>query len=43
MFQLQDALIMFPGLLIPLLDRCNVEPDPKVATHAFFGHNAQTQ
>ena len=43
LFQLQEALIMFPGLLIPLLDKCNVVPDPKVEKHGFFGHKAQTQ
>lgn len=38
---LQRALIMFPGVLMPLLDKCNVQPDPVVAAHAFFGPAAQ--
>lgn len=33
---LQDALIMFPGFLFPLLEKCNVEPDKQVLTHFFF-------
>lgn len=27
---LQNALIMFPGILIPLLDKCSISPDAKV-------------
>ncbi|XP_037344894.2 transcription factor 25 [Pungitius pungitius] len=34
---LQTALIMFPGVLIPLLDLCTVQPDATVSSHAFFG------
>ncbi|XP_062861286.1 transcription factor 25 [Trichomycterus rosablanca] len=34
---LQDALIMFPGVLMPLLDQCSVQPDAAVSSHAFFG------
>ncbi|KAI4902600.1 hypothetical protein NFI96_032918 [Prochilodus magdalenae] len=34
---LQDALIMFPGVLMPLLDLCTVQPDAAVSSHAFFG------
>ncbi|XP_072321810.1 ribosome quality control complex subunit TCF25 isoform X2 [Eucyclogobius newberryi] len=33
---LQDALIMFPGVLMPLLDVCTVQPDATVTSHAFF-------
>ncbi|XP_020797054.1 transcription factor 25 [Boleophthalmus pectinirostris] len=33
---LQDALIMFPGVLMPLLDLCTVQPDTTVTSHAFF-------
>uniref|UniRef100_A0A3B3Z651 Uncharacterized protein n=1 Tax=Periophthalmus magnuspinnatus TaxID=409849 RepID=A0A3B3Z651_9GOBI len=33
---LQDALIMFPGVLMPLLDLCTVQPDATVTSHAFF-------
>ncbi|KAG8144244.1 putative Transcription factor 25 protein [Naja naja] len=38
---IQQALIMFPSALMPLLDRCSVQPDPVVASHAFFGLEAQ--
>ena len=40
---LQRALITFPGLLLPLLDKCSIQPDPVVASHAFFGPKAQTK
>lgn len=40
---MQRALIMFPGLLVPLLDKCNIQPDPVVASHQFFGPAAQTK
>ncbi|KAM7406198.1 hypothetical protein PAMP_000591 [Pampus punctatissimus] len=38
---LQDALIMFPGVLMPLLDLCTVQPDATVTSHAFFGLKSQ--
>ncbi|KAJ7986192.1 hypothetical protein DPEC_G00348230 [Dallia pectoralis] len=38
---LQNALIMFPGVLMPLLDLCTVQPDVTVAAHLFFGPNSQ--
>ncbi|XP_059211633.1 transcription factor 25 [Centropristis striata] len=38
---LQNALIMFPGVLIPLLDLCTVQPDATVTSHAFFGPKSQ--
>ncbi|KAK7115258.1 ribosome quality control complex subunit TCF25-like [Littorina saxatilis] len=38
---LEEALLMFPGLLITLLDKCGVNPDKRVADHAFFGLTAQ--
>lgn len=38
---LQEALIMFPGVLMPLLDLCTVQPDPTVTSHAFFGPKSQ--
>ncbi|CAN2389410.1 negative regulation of transcription by RNA polymerase II [Pristimantis euphronides] len=38
---LQQALTMFPGVLIPLLDACGVQPDAAVASHPFFGVVAQ--
>ncbi|MCJ8733620.1 hypothetical protein PDJAM_G00225710 [Pangasius djambal] len=34
---LQDALIFFPGVMMPLLDHCSVQPDATVSSHAFFG------
>ncbi|CAL1604018.1 unnamed protein product [Knipowitschia caucasica] len=39
--RLQDALIMFPGVLMPLLDLCTVQPDTTVTSHAFFGSRTQ--
>ncbi len=33
---LREALILFPSLLIPLADKCNVQLDSKVANHSFF-------
>ncbi|NXI34068.1 TCF25 factor, partial [Galbula dea] len=38
---IQLALVMFPGVLTPLLDHCSVQPDARVASHPFFGLNAQ--
>ncbi|KAM9861368.1 ribosome quality control complex subunit TCF25 [Aulostomus maculatus] len=38
---LQNALIMFPGVLMPLLDLCTVQPDASVTSHAFFGVRSQ--
>ncbi|CAK6954919.1 transcription factor 25 [Scomber scombrus] len=38
---LQEALIMFPGVLTPLLDLCTVQPDATVTSHAFFGPKSQ--
>ncbi|NXX35365.1 TCF25 factor, partial [Nicator chloris] len=38
---IQLALIMFPSVLMPLLDHCSVQPDTRVASHSFFGLNAQ--
>lgn len=35
--ELQDALLAMPGMLIPLLDKCNVQPDEWVSQHPFFG------
>ncbi|KAJ8682073.1 hypothetical protein QAD02_017865 [Eretmocerus hayati] len=37
---LQTALIMFPGVLMPLLDKCSVQTDSKVTSHNFFTSNA---
>ncbi|XP_056876602.1 transcription factor 25 [Takifugu flavidus] len=38
---LQNTLIMFPGVLMPLLDLCSVQPDARVTTHTYFGPNSQ--
>ncbi|KAL2088504.1 hypothetical protein ACEWY4_015403 [Coilia grayii] len=38
---LQEALIMFPGVLIPLLDLLSVQPDSAVSSHTFFGPRSQ--
>uniref|UniRef100_A0A8C0HBT6 Transcription factor 25 n=1 Tax=Chelonoidis abingdonii TaxID=106734 RepID=A0A8C0HBT6_CHEAB len=38
---LQHALIMFPSILMPLLDHCSVQPDSRVTSHSFFGLQAQ--
>ncbi|EEC00813.1 conserved hypothetical protein [Ixodes scapularis] len=42
-WQLQDSLIMFPGVLTPLLDKCGIQPDAEVSKHHFFGLAAQAQ
>ncbi|XP_076272258.1 nuclear localized protein 1 [Rhynchophorus ferrugineus] len=33
---LQDALLMFPNVLKPLLEQCSVQIDSRVSTHEFF-------
>lgn len=33
---LQNALIMFPSVLLPLLEKCGVQPDSRVSGHTFF-------
>ncbi|XP_023012489.1 nuclear localized protein 1 [Leptinotarsa decemlineata] len=33
---LQDALLMFPGVLLPLLEKCTVQMDNRVANHTYF-------
>jgi len=38
---LQDALIMFPGLLKPLVDKCNIQPDESVFKNNIFGPMAE--
>ncbi|XP_028595746.2 ribosome quality control complex subunit TCF25 [Podarcis muralis] len=38
---IRQSLVMFPNVLMPLLDRCSVQPDSTVASHAFFGLDAQ--
>lgn len=40
---LQDALIMFPGVLVPLLEKCSIQPDSKVVKHDFFGPKTQAK
>ncbi|XP_057389778.1 transcription factor 25 isoform X4 [Balaenoptera acutorostrata] len=38
---IQQALFMFPGVLMPLLEYCSVRPDAAVAAHRFFGPDAE--
>ncbi|XP_018331893.1 transcription factor 25 [Agrilus planipennis] len=38
---LQDALIMFPGLLKPLMDKCSICPDSRVEKSEFFSNTAK--
>ncbi|XP_070154709.1 ribosome quality control complex subunit TCF25 [Polyergus mexicanus] len=38
---LQNALIIFPGVLIPLLEKCSIQTDAKVMHHDFFNSKAQ--
>nr|CAG4641952.1 EOG090X0BCY [Eurycercus lamellatus] len=33
---LQQALLMFPGVLIPLLDKCSIQADGRVTKHPYF-------
>ncbi|RZC39718.1 transcription factor 25 [Asbolus verrucosus] len=40
---LQNALLMFPGVLMPLLEKCSVQIDSRVMTHMFFTVNEQKQ
>lgn len=37
---LQDALLMFPSVLFPLLSCCGVEPDSKTQTHSYFSNSS---
>lgn len=37
---LQNALIMFPGVLLPLLDKCSIQSDETVRAHEFFNSKA---
>lgn len=38
---LQNALIMFPGVLILLIEKCSIQTDTKVIYHDFFNSKAQ--
>ncbi|PNI16126.1 TCF25 isoform 3 [Pan troglodytes] len=38
---IQQALTMFPGVLLPLLESCSVRPDASVSSHRFFGPSAE--
>ncbi|KAK3597518.1 hypothetical protein CHS0354_018110 [Potamilus streckersoni] len=38
---LQKNLLMFPSFLMPLLDKCSIQPDKAVAAHPFFGPNTE--
>ncbi|XP_017794174.1 PREDICTED: transcription factor 25 isoform X2 [Habropoda laboriosa] len=37
---LQNALIMFPGVLMPLLEKCSVQSDETLRNHDFFNNKA---
>ena len=39
--QMQNSLMMFPSMVTQLMDKCGVVIDPQVATHAFFGVQAE--
>lgn len=38
---LQKALIMFPSVLLGLLEKCSVQPDSRVLGHTFFTTDAE--
>ncbi|KAK9500401.1 hypothetical protein O3M35_001675 [Rhynocoris fuscipes] len=40
---LQKALLMFPGVLIPLTEKCNVQIDSRISSSPFFKNAQQTQ
>uniref|UniRef100_A0A0P4VSV4 Putative transcription factor 25 n=2 Tax=Rhodnius TaxID=13248 RepID=A0A0P4VSV4_9HEMI len=40
---LQKALIMFPGVLIPLTEKCNVQTDSRITSSPFFKNAQLTQ
>lgn len=40
---LQNALIMFPAVLLPLLEKCGVQPDSRVSGHPFFAQAQNNQ
>ncbi|XP_072135842.1 ribosome quality control complex subunit TCF25 [Mobula birostris] len=40
---IQKALIVFPSVLMPLLEKCSVQADQAVLAHSFFGFEVQTR
>ncbi|XP_063294657.1 ribosome quality control complex subunit TCF25 isoform X2 [Pelobates fuscus] len=40
---IRQALIMFPGVLLPLLDSCGVQPDADVTNHKYFGEMVKSR
>lgn len=40
---LQKALIMFPGVLLPLTEKCNVQTDTRITSSPFFKNAQVTQ
>ena len=38
---LQKALIMFPSVLLGLLEKCSVQPDSRVLGHSYFTSEAE--
>lgn len=39
---LQDALLMFPSILLALLEKCSIQPDAAIASHSFFTQTVET-
>ncbi|ESO95076.1 hypothetical protein LOTGIDRAFT_117499, partial [Lottia gigantea] len=39
---LQESLLMYPGFLMPMVEKCGITPDPTVTGHHFFQYSAQT-
>ncbi|KAK6626957.1 hypothetical protein RUM44_009434 [Polyplax serrata] len=40
---LQDALLMFPSMLLPLLENCSIQPDPKTQAHSYFNNASSSR
>lgn len=40
---LQEALLMFPGVLLPLLEKCSIQIDDRVSKHYYFGQGSQSK
>lgn len=38
---IQYAILMFPSVILPLLDKCGVQLDARTKNHAFFNSQAQ--
>lgn len=40
---LQYAILMFPSVILPLLDKCGVQVDSRTRNHSFFNAQAQNR